>query len=476
MKQLTCEMCGSTDIIKQDGVFLCQSCGCKYSVEEAKKMMIDGIVEVQGMVTVNRTPEVTNILKNADATYEDGNYKEAFDLYSQVISYDPDNEHAILYRAMSSAWQSSVKDCKIGEINRAAERAIRTKHEKSGDSEEFFDFAWEALSKVALIINAISNMYISYYNQAMPTNLSITGAIATSGFANQVNSIMRKGILDCCTVAQNLVNYIIIVTENYAEADKNFWDMMELYPQNCKTYRKNAHMDASSSDQKLIDEISELRRKGEIDAKTKKKEILAKYWKEHPEEMSKLEAELFGLRSTIEQVESQITNIPEKVQIEDYENQILNLNTEKKALGLFKGKEKKAIQKRIDKIEKEKISVQKTVKDKVALLNDQCSPLKQRANEILKKLGKNPEYRNVRGTIEIKTNRAGKIKEINVDQGTFVKRGDPICWLSVDLDIGGIRLDELPVCIEEDDFGEIASVEVKIGDEVKKGQVVATLV
>lgn len=41
MKQLTCEMCGSTDLIKQDGVFVCQSCGCKYSVEEAKKMMIE---------------------------------------------------------------------------------------------------------------------------------------------------------------------------------------------------------------------------------------------------------------------------------------------------------------------------------------------------------------------------------------------------------------------------------------------------
>ena len=41
MKQLTCEMCGSTDLLKQDGVFVCQSCGCKYSVEEAKKMMPD---------------------------------------------------------------------------------------------------------------------------------------------------------------------------------------------------------------------------------------------------------------------------------------------------------------------------------------------------------------------------------------------------------------------------------------------------
>ena len=28
MKQITCEMCGSTDFMKQDGFFVCQSCGC----------------------------------------------------------------------------------------------------------------------------------------------------------------------------------------------------------------------------------------------------------------------------------------------------------------------------------------------------------------------------------------------------------------------------------------------------------------
>ena len=42
MKQLKCEMCGSTNLMKEDGVFVCQSCGCKYSVEEAKKMMVEG--------------------------------------------------------------------------------------------------------------------------------------------------------------------------------------------------------------------------------------------------------------------------------------------------------------------------------------------------------------------------------------------------------------------------------------------------
>ena len=65
MKQLTCEMCGSTDLIKEDGVFVCQSCGCKYSVEEAKRLMIEGTVDVQGTVKVDNSAFVEKYLANA---------------------------------------------------------------------------------------------------------------------------------------------------------------------------------------------------------------------------------------------------------------------------------------------------------------------------------------------------------------------------------------------------------------------------
>ena len=48
MKAIQCEMCGSTEMVKKDGMFVCQSCGTKYSVEEAKKLMIEGTVDVSG--------------------------------------------------------------------------------------------------------------------------------------------------------------------------------------------------------------------------------------------------------------------------------------------------------------------------------------------------------------------------------------------------------------------------------------------
>jgi len=58
MKRLQCEICGSTDIIKQNGIFVCQSCGIKYSPEEAKKMMIDGAMEVTGSVGIDKTTDL----------------------------------------------------------------------------------------------------------------------------------------------------------------------------------------------------------------------------------------------------------------------------------------------------------------------------------------------------------------------------------------------------------------------------------
>lgn len=36
---LTCELCGSTSFVKDEGVFVCQDCGCKYTLEEARNIM-----------------------------------------------------------------------------------------------------------------------------------------------------------------------------------------------------------------------------------------------------------------------------------------------------------------------------------------------------------------------------------------------------------------------------------------------------
>ena len=83
MKQLTCEMCGSTDLMKDGGVFVCQSCGCKYSVEEARKMMVEGTVDVTGTVKVDTSDELKNLYELARRAKIDNNSENAQKYYEQ---------------------------------------------------------------------------------------------------------------------------------------------------------------------------------------------------------------------------------------------------------------------------------------------------------------------------------------------------------------------------------------------------------
>ena len=121
MKQLTCEMCGSTDLMKQDGVFVCQSCGMKYSVEEAKKMMIEGTVDIQGTVQVDNTAFVQKYLANARRARQKEDWSETEKYYNMVEQNDPSNIEAIFYstfaRVKTALLEAETKDKRQGVFN-----------------------------------------------------------------------------------------------------------------------------------------------------------------------------------------------------------------------------------------------------------------------------------------------------------------------------------------------------------------------
>ena len=103
MKQLTCEMCGSTDMVKQDGAFVCQTCGMKYSVEEAKKMMIEGTVDVQGTVKIDNSALVNKYLTNARRALEKEDWEEVEKYYNMVEQNASDNIEAVFFSSYGKA-------------------------------------------------------------------------------------------------------------------------------------------------------------------------------------------------------------------------------------------------------------------------------------------------------------------------------------------------------------------------------------
>lgn len=98
MKPLVCEMCGSSDLMKTDGVFVCQSCGTKYSVEEAKKMMISGTVKVTGTVKIDKSEELENLYKLARRARETNDFSKAAKYYDLILQIgDSDSWEAYFY-------------------------------------------------------------------------------------------------------------------------------------------------------------------------------------------------------------------------------------------------------------------------------------------------------------------------------------------------------------------------------------------
>lgn len=112
MNRLTCEMCGSTDLIKQDGYFICQWCGCKYTVEEARRMMIEGTVDVQGTVKVDNSSYVEKYLANARRAKAKEDWEEAERYYNMVEQNDPTCIEAIFYSAYAKAMGSLIDENK----------------------------------------------------------------------------------------------------------------------------------------------------------------------------------------------------------------------------------------------------------------------------------------------------------------------------------------------------------------------------
>ena len=104
MQALVCELCGSNDIVKQDGYYVCQHCGTKYTPEEARKMMVEGTVKIDNSAFVEK------YLANARRAMQKEDWEEVEKYYNLVEQNDPSNIEAIFYSSYGKARLSMVEN------------------------------------------------------------------------------------------------------------------------------------------------------------------------------------------------------------------------------------------------------------------------------------------------------------------------------------------------------------------------------
>lgn len=101
MKKLTCEICGGTDMLKEDDFIVCQDCGCKYTVEDAQDLLSEEVSE--------DTPRnMEKCLELARRAVKKGDWSDAEDYYEVIEQNEPENIEAIFYLAYADCMQINV--------------------------------------------------------------------------------------------------------------------------------------------------------------------------------------------------------------------------------------------------------------------------------------------------------------------------------------------------------------------------------
>lgn len=97
---IKCEICGSNDLVKKDGYYVCQYCNTKYSLEDAKKLIVEGTVKI------DNSEQIEKYYKIAREARDCNNANDAFKYYDLIRQERPDDWEAsffsIYYRAIQT--------------------------------------------------------------------------------------------------------------------------------------------------------------------------------------------------------------------------------------------------------------------------------------------------------------------------------------------------------------------------------------
>lgn len=384
MKRLTCEMCGSTDLIKQDGVFVCQTCGCKYSIEEAKKMMVEGTVDVSGStVKVDNERKIENLRTLADRAKAEGDTETAAKYFEELLKEDPNNWEANFYTIYYAA-----HNIKIAQIGSAANRVSNIIDTVFGLIKETLATQEEQNAAKEEVAGAVLN-FASYL---IPNATNHLGDSLESMHEALENWMVPIGLM-CLHLGDSVIKYF----EDYEMAEK-------IYGVVCNF--KGMLSEVESGRQIL--NIANQRLEPMVEAREKKereeKEAIAaaakkrteEYWACHTEERQQLETEKRDLLENRKYLNSQIEELRKKldaipsISMRDEKQKMMNeLKGQLKSLGFFKGKEKKNLQSRIDELghEMEQLTVsieneKSSIHHKINEITDEIKKVDKRVGEI----------------------------------------------------------------------------------------------
>ena len=379
MKKIVCEMCEGSNFLKQDGMFVCQECGSKYTVEEAKKLMVevDGDVPAAAPaapaapVAADNSQKIENLRKLAKRAQDEDNSEMAAKYFEQLLMECPDDWEASFYSTYYAA-----HNIKIAQIGSAA-------------------------NKVANIIGPTFKLIKQSCNQVEGTTAYIRVATKVISFSTMLfNNITPNLGSSADTVKRNIDNWavptismlVVLGDKLRLEFPGEATDALALqiynsafkYSDSTKTWTNSA----GNLHRNIVSRINQLEADKKAKEEQKKREARDAYWADHADEKAKLLAEKDECKAQINNLNMQMNQVKEAARKEEdaLQAQINNLVNQKSALGLFKGKEKKALQEQIDGLHAQLAQLRSKTNETLSKLNNQVKAPNTRIAEIDREL------------------------------------------------------------------------------------------
>ena len=413
MKGIICEICGGTELVKTDGMFVCQQCGAKYDIDEVKKMLSISNNTTQLEQSQPATDASQNYIELAYNAFNSSNNSEAIEFANKVLAINPKNPDAWLIKANATAWSSTTNDFKISEsidywinaiTNVEEERfldfsdaisseaievtkalyQLRAKHFGEYPSQSSHDLLESFIDDRGVLLQLMFLQIDGYFDRAImldTTSLSeyvadlmlkaaISGADTACSEFGTTPSEKNRYAYDLWTerfeycrslLADALILCNTEVTAN--EAYKNYKLLTELLIDSCSYtlddygyYVKDTYYSPQAKTNftnQIANFKAELNKKL-IDFEEEVSKKIQEYWDEHPEEKNTLEKEKEELNNSIEHTKFSMSNeIKEYKKLDDLRASLNEKTKAKVSLGMFKMKEKKELQQSIDSIESE---------------------------------------------------------------------------------------------------------------------------
>lgn len=426
MAALVCDICGGKLIMGTGGIAVCDSCGMEHSADRMKEK----VQEIKGTVRVDNSHMIDNWMKMGTSAAQAGNQKEAYEYFTKVIEVDPENWRALYEKGKAGAWQSTLANLRISEMYQGVKMALEIIENSDMTDEDRIGIKNEFAVALFNINNAITDLmeenlnnlddkyFDSHWDQMWETRQRYITNVsqledALSLISDLDDELSKSNVVEfkkrMCSDLRNVCNSIQYWTDysesslgylGYTPNEKKpyldkYWKLVaeirEVEPQYAT--EKWSYPDPFEPGLHMSDECYRYWEKIDEERQAQKeKETLKKrfdsYWAEHADEKAALETEKATLEEQISALKEEMSTILGSAEQENIQGHINALNAEKSALGLFKGREKKTVQEKIDVANTELKKVVDRMDAAKKEIEKKIDPLQRRISEINSELTK----------------------------------------------------------------------------------------